>query len=99
MRAQKKAPQPMQGFFNCDASRAAGETKNPSPADINKYSKEPESSAVKGVSRVSGAIAPLTARTAAADNSAAGSHPHGCEPLISLIFYLFLRKSSGPAII
>ena len=28
--------------------RAAGETKNPSPADINKYSKEPECSAVKG---------------------------------------------------
>lgn len=83
----------MQGFFARCQSRRANQKSKSRQGD---YIKEPESSAVKGAAVVDGAIAPLTARTAAADNSAAGSHPHGCDPLISLIIYLFLQKQCGP---
>ena len=73
---------------------AAGENQK-SKSRQGDYIKEPESSAVKGEA-AKRCAAPLTARTDAADNSAAGSHPHGCEPLISLIFYLFLQNQCGP---
>lgn len=73
---------------------AAGETKNPSPAEISiaKSRKVVQSRAKPR----SGAQAPLTARTDAANNSAAGSRLYGCDPLISLIIFLVLQNSYGP---
>ena len=58
----KKSPPTYVGLFRLMMPDAAGENQK-SKSRQDKYSKEPESSAVKGVSRVSGAIAPLTARS------------------------------------
>ena len=56
-RKKKKAPQSMQGFFRSDARRSGGR-KPKIKSRQDKYSKEPECSAVKGVAVADGAQHP-----------------------------------------
>lgn len=57
MSRKKKAPQSMQGFFRSDARRSGGR-KPKIKSRQDKYSKEPECSAVKGVAVADGAQHP-----------------------------------------
>lgn len=87
--AKKKSPTDRCRAFLTDASRGGRNQKSKSRQ--GDYIKEPESSAVKGEA-AKRCAAPLTARTDAANNSDAGSHPDRCDPLISLIIFLVLQK-------
>ena len=98
MSAKKKAPQSDAGLFCLMMPDAAGENQK-SKSRQGDYIKEPESSAVKGAAVADGAIAPLTARTAAADNSAAGSYPYWMRSPYQLNYFFCFCKNSEVLII